>query len=88
MGRRSEALHHWRIHRGYALGMALLAPTAYVLVLTAVRIAPLSAVAPAREVSIVIGAYLGARVLNEEDSRRRLVAAAVMAMGVVALVLG
>ena len=88
LGRRSEALHHWRIHRGYALGMALLAPTAYVLVLTAVRIAPLSAVAPAREVSIVIGAYLGARVLNEEDSRRRLVAAAVMAMGVVALVLG
>ena len=88
LGRRAEALHHWRVHRGYAFGMALLAPTAYILVLTAVRIAPLSAVAPAREVSIVIGAYLGSRVLDEQDGRRRLIAAAVMALGVVALVLG
>jgi len=39
-------------------------------------------------VSIVIGAFLGAKLLKEADGRRRLWAAAVMALGVAALALG
>ena len=86
--RRPEVARHWKEHRQYAFGMAILAPIAYVLVLTAIRIAPVSAVAPAREISIVIGAFFGAKLLSESDGRRRLVAATVMAAGVIALVIG
>lgn len=86
--RRGEVARHWREHRRYAFGVALLSPAAYVLVLTAMQFTPVSYVAPAREVSIVIGAFLGARVLKEAHASRRLAAAAVIAAGVVALALG
>ena len=78
----------WREHRREALTIAILAPLAYVLVLTALVTAPVSYVAPAREVSILIGAMLGARLLGEGSLRRRLPAAAAIVAGVVALALG
>lgn len=83
-----EVKAHWRDHRTYALGVAVLAPIAYVLVLTAMSFTPVSYIAPAREVSIVIGAFLGARYLKETDSRRRGWAAIAVAAGVIALALG
>jgi drug/metabolite transporter (DMT)-like permease len=83
-----DVVRHWREHKRYALGMAVLSPIAYVLVLTAMTFTPVSYVAPAREVSIVVGAFLGAKILKETDARRRLWAAAAMAMGVIALALG
>ncbi|MES2695309.1 MAG: DMT family transporter [Verrucomicrobiota bacterium] len=79
--------YHWREHKLYIVGMAVLSPIAYVLVLTAMTFTPVSYVAPAREVSIVIGAYFGARYLKEGNSRRRLWAAVAMAGGVIALAL-
>ncbi len=88
VSRRAEAARHWREHKCYAFGMALLSPIAYVLVLTAMAFTPVSYVAPAREVSIVIGAFIGARFLKERDGRRRVWAAAAMAAGVIALALG
>jgi hypothetical protein len=45
-------------------------------------------VAPAREISILIGAAMGARLLAEGDVRRRLIAASVMVLGILALALG
>lgn len=72
----------WRV-----LGIALLSPLSYILILLALRRGDVSHVAPAREVSILIGAWLGGRVLGEGDRRRRLVAAAAFAAGVVALAL-
>jgi drug/metabolite transporter (DMT)-like permease len=83
-----EVAVHWREHRGYAIGVAVLAPIAYVLVLTAMTFTPVSYIAPAREVSIVIGAFLGARFLKESDGRRRVWAAVAVAVGVIALALG
>jgi drug/metabolite transporter (DMT)-like permease len=83
-----EVTRHWREHRRYAVGMAVLAPIAYVLVLTAMKFTPVSYVAPAREVSIVLGAFIGARYLKESDGRRRVAAAVAMAIGVIALALG
>ena len=83
-----EVMHHWREHRGYVLGVATLSPIAYGLVLTAMTFTPVSYVAPAREVSIVIGAFLGARYLKETDGRRRIGAAVAVAVGVIALALG
>jgi drug/metabolite transporter (DMT)-like permease len=71
-----------------ALGIALLTPAAYVLVLFAMRIAPISRVAPVREMSMMIGAYLGVRLLKERYGLQRLAGSALIATGVVALALG
>ena len=83
--RPDEVRAAWHRHRREALAIALLAPLAYVLVLTALASSPVSYVAPAREVSILIGAMLGARLLGEGDLRRRIPAAAAIVVGVVAL---
>ena len=83
-----EVRAHWRRHRRDALGVAALSPLAYILVLTALVSAPVSYVAPAREVSILIGAALGARLLAEGHAARRLAAAGGMVVGIVALAVG
>ena len=80
--------NEWRIHRFEAVGVALLVPLSYILVLTAMQFTPVSYVAPAREISILIGTAMGTRLLAEGDVRRRLVAASAMVLGVVALSLG
>ncbi len=74
----------WR----YALVVAVLGPLAYILVLTAATMAPLSHVAPAREVSMLFAALLGGRLLGEGDRSLRLAGALLMAGGVAALALG
>jgi drug/metabolite transporter (DMT)-like permease len=78
----------WRQHWRAVLGIAILSPLAYILVLTALATTPVSYVAPAREISILIAAILGARLLAEGDATRRLAAASTMVLGVVALALG
>lgn len=83
-----EVVACWQNQRRYAFGVALLSPIAYVLVLTALSFTPVSYIAPAREVSIVIGAFIGAKVLKEADGRKRLWAATAMALGIIALALG
>lgn len=75
----------WRLCWKEALGVAVLTPAAYILVLLAMRIAPVSHVAPAREMSMMIGAYLGARYLSEPHFAQRLTASALIAAGVAAL---
>ena len=84
-----EVVSEWRTKKRWIFGVALLSPVAYVLILTAMKFTPVSYVAPAREVSIVIGAFIGARFLHEANGRRRLLAALAMAVGgVIALALG
>ena len=85
---RSDIRHEWHIHRREAFGVAILSPISYILLLTALAFSPVSYVAPFRQVSILVGALLGARLLSEADSRRRLVSAGVMMIGVFALALG
>ena len=83
--RREAAAATWRKHRGDVLVVAILSPLAYVLVLTALTISPVSAVAPAREVSVLLGVAFGVRQLREGDAVRRLTAAAAIAAGVIVL---
>ena len=42
------------------IGVAILSPLAYILVLTALEFTPVSYVAPAREISILVGTIFGA----------------------------
>jgi drug/metabolite transporter (DMT)-like permease len=83
-----EVRGHWAAHRLELIGIALLAPLAYFLVLTAMVFTPVSYVAPAREISILVATVLGTRVLAEGDAPRRLAAAGSMVVGLVALALG
>ena len=78
----------WAASRGRAIGVGVLSPLAYVLVLYALARAPVSVVAPARETSILIGTLLGTTVLAEGDTRRRMIAAGAILLGITALALG
>ena len=71
-----------------ALVVATLGPLSYVMVLYALTMAPLSHVAPAREVSMLFAALLGGQLLGEGDRALRLVGAAAIALGVAGLALG
>ncbi|MEV0381890.1 EamA family transporter [Nonomuraea sp. NPDC050643] len=77
----------WREHRYRVVGAAVLIFLSYLLVLVAFTMAPVSVVAPAREISVLIAVVLGGRLLAEGDLRRRLLAAAVILGGVVAIAL-
>ena len=63
-------------------------PEAKAKVLYAVQQAPISHVAPAREVSMLFAALIGGHLLREGDRLLRLLGAAFIAAGVVALALG
>lgn len=82
---RAEALRLWRLQWRHALGVAVFSPIAYVLVLFAMQRAPLSHVAPAREVSMLFAALIGGHLLREGDRALRLVGAVCIAIGVAAL---
>lgn len=78
----------WRAHRWDILGIAILSPLAYMLVLTALVFTPVSYVAPAREMSVLIGTFMGTRLLAEGNTRRRLLSAVVILLGIIALAVG
>lgn len=84
--RRPELRTHWLRHRREALGLALLNPLAYILVLTALQITPVSHIAPAREISILIGSLMGIRLLGEGNARARLLGAVSMTLGLILIV--
>ena len=74
--------------RRYALIVGAISPVSYVLVLYAMQTAPLSHVAPAREVSMLFAALIGGHLLGEGDRAVRLVGALCIAVGVACLGLG
>jgi drug/metabolite transporter (DMT)-like permease len=86
--RTAEVALIWREHWTEVLGIAVISPLAYILVLTALVSTPVSYVAPARELSIVIGTAMGAWLLGETAAARRLPAGAVIVIGVGALAFG
>jgi len=78
----------WGSFRPQVLGAAALAPLAYILVLAALSFTAVSAVAPAREVSVLFGVVLGRKLLGEGSLPRRLAAAAAIVAGIVAVAIG
>lgn len=84
----AEARVLWKRQWKYAVFVGVVSPVSYVLVLYAMQTAPLSHVAPAREVSMLFAALLGGHLLGEGDRALRLTGAACIAAGVMALALG
>ena len=74
--------------REYALPAAVvsvLGPMGYILVLFAMRVAPISHIAPARELATLAGAYMGSKLLSERTTPERIIGAACIVVGVVSL---
>jgi drug/metabolite transporter (DMT)-like permease len=84
---RDRVRFYWSNYRKEALGIAILSPLAYILVLTALQIAPVSYVAPVREVSTLIAVLMGVYLLKEGHLRQRLSAATVIVLGVITVAL-
>ena len=78
----------WQNQRRAVLGVAIMGPLGYILVLYAMQMAPISYVAPARELSILFAALLGTTLLGEKDRKRRLFAACGMVVGFAGLAAG
>lgn len=68
--------------------VGVLSPLAYVAVLAAYTLAPVSIVAPAREVSVVLIALAGWLLLREPHPLRRLLGSAIVLAGIALLALG
>lgn len=81
---RREIREHWK----HILVVAVFSPLSFILVLIALKTTPVTYVAPVREVSIVFGVFLGANVLKEADSKRRIIAALIMLAGISLLAIG
>ncbi|CAM3933660.1 EamA family transporter [Paracidovorax anthurii] len=78
----------WSAQWRFAVVVAVVSPVAYVLVLFAMQQAPMSHVAPAREVSMLFAALIGGHLLGEGDRAARIAGAVLIAAGVAALALG
>lgn len=78
----------WQRQWKYAVLVGTISPVSYVLVLYAMQVAPMSHVAPAREVSMLFAAVLGGHLLDEGDRLARVLGAGLIACGVAALALG
>ncbi len=83
-----EAKRLFKLQWKHAAVVAVFSPVAYVLVLYAMTLAPVSHVAPAREVSMLFAALLGGHLLGEGDRVLRVVGACCIAMGVAGLAMG
>ena len=74
------------MYRKPVIVVSVLGPLGYILVLFAMRLAPVSHVAPARELSTLVGAWFGSRLLREESGGPwRIAGAALIVAGVLAL---
>lgn len=80
-GLRSE----WQRNRGLILAVGALSPAAYSLTLFALTLAPLSYVAPVRELSMLIGVLIGSRLLSESLTPSRVIGTASMVVGIALL---
>lgn len=78
----------WRLHAREIIGVAILSPLSYLLILIALVFSPVSYIAPARELSILIGVLIGSRLLSEGQTLRRALAALSIMLGVIFLSVG
>ena len=79
---------NWQAHKREAFSIGVLDSLSYILFLIALSNGAITHLSPLRQTSILIGAFLGTRLLSEEGGRRRIAAALVMMVGVIVLALG
>lgn len=72
----------WRLYRARLATFGVFAPLSYIVVLTAITIAPVALVAPGREVSVVLVRMFGALVLREAGRTGRLCGSVLVVCGI------
>lgn len=72
-------------HRKEALTVGILSPLSYILVLTAMVSIPVYYIAPIRELSILIGAFLGVKFLSEKLTKIKVIGICLMTVGIITL---
>ena len=82
---RTAAMRELREYAGPAAVVSVLGPLGYILVLFAMRVAPISHIAPARELATLAGAYMGSKLLSERTTPERIIGAVCIVVGVVSL---
>jgi drug/metabolite transporter (DMT)-like permease len=82
---RTAAMRELREYAGPAAVVSVLGPLGYILVLFAMRTAPISHIAPARELATLAGAYMGSKLLSERTTPERIIGAVCIVVGVVSL---
>jgi drug/metabolite transporter (DMT)-like permease len=87
IGQSASLLGEWRRNRTTIIAVGALIPLSYILALYAFTIAPVSYVAPARELSMLVGTFFGARLLNEGSLAIRMTGAALILFGIVGLMM-
>lgn len=84
----TDICDEWKTHRREAIGVGVLNSLAYILVLSAMVLAPISYVAPIRELSILIGTIFGIYFLKEGYGWQRIIAASTIVVGVAVIITG
>src|SRR5687768_532269 len=82
---RAGMLAEARTYRNPVLIVSVLGPLGYILVLFAMKHAPIGHVAPMRELATLVGTYFGARLLKEQVTPLRLIGAVLIVTGVIML---
>lgn len=67
----------------WIVAASLLGTCAYLLVLAAMRLSPVSYVGPVREISVVFGSFIGVKYLGEQGGSLRIIASVFVALGIV-----
>lgn len=88
MRKRQAVVEEWKVNRAALLVGGVLPIATYLIVLLAMQLAAVSYVVPLRETSIVFGTVLGALILKEQVSRRRMIASVAIVAGVLAIAIG
>lgn len=88
LGRKDQLKELMLNHKKEAFTVAILSPLSYILVLTAMVTIPVYYVAPIRELSILIGTFLGVKFLSENLTKIKLVGICLMTIGIITLSLG
>jgi drug/metabolite transporter (DMT)-like permease len=81
----AEVMREIREYRTSILVVGVLGPLGYILVLFAMKIAPIGHVAPARELATLVGSYFGVKLLKERMTPQRVIGAVLIVGGVVSL---
>ncbi len=63
------------------IAVSVLGPLGYILVLFAMKIAPIGHVAPARELATLVGSYFGVKLLKERMTPQRILGAVLIVSG-------
>ncbi|MFC7392358.1 EamA family transporter [Scopulibacillus cellulosilyticus] len=75
----------WHQYKWQAFTVGILNSLAYILVLTALSIAPVSYIAPLREIGILIGTLFGVYFLKESYGKKQILLAGFMVVGVICI---